>query len=179
MFSTQLLSCILIFCRVAIGLVFVVSFGSKIVNVSAFRDTITSFRLLPAALSVIIAWLILGGELTVVICLAFGSWLLFPGFGLAFALLLLFSVAMTMVLLRGIHTSCNCFGASKNPVTLSDIWRNAGFIGCTLLGSAILLLRPVSAGSSTSEWLLSGVSAGIFVLIWLQLGQIIQLFRAN
>lgn len=46
---------LLTFCRVVIGLTFVVSSGSKVLNISKFRLAVLSFHLLPSRLSGIAA----------------------------------------------------------------------------------------------------------------------------
>src|SRR5690348_17260694 len=99
---------LLAFCRVALGLVFLVSSLSKVRDVAQFRQTIRAFRLLPPALSGAAVLLFIGGESAVVVLLVIGGPLLLSGFILGGSLLLLFSLALISVIARKIHTSCTC-----------------------------------------------------------------------
>ncbi len=124
------------FCRCAIGFVFLLSFVSKGRDIVQFQQSIARFRLLSKNLSNIAAILFLGSELAVVLCLLLGGELLLVGFALAFLALLVFTIALFSVLIRKLHISCNCFGASDQPVTVTDVWRNIGLIICGLLATA-------------------------------------------
>lgn len=169
---------LLAFCRIVIGLVFLFSSAGKIRRVKTFMQTIRRFRILPAHLSALAAVLFLCGEGAVVVCLGVGGPLLLPGFVLALLLLLLFCAALASVLIRNIHTSCNCFGTSEQEVTRADLWRNAGFILCALGGCSALYWEGGARESlSLAEWALVGMGALVFVLIWLQLHEIASLFH--
>lgn len=169
---------IVAFCRVVTGLVFAFSGLSKARDLSRFRKAILGFELLPHYMSGLAALLFLGGEFGVVLLLAIGGSFLFAGFVLAALLLLIFCSALASALVRKLHISCNCFGASQKPVTVMDIWRNVGFLLCATGGCALLSWiqgRRESLGGL--EWLLIGLGAGAFVLVWTQLEDIAQLFR--
>jgi len=167
------------FCRVVVGLVFLAAFVGKIRNIPRFQQTITNFQLLPGRLNGPMAFLFIGVELAVLICIAIGHRLLLPGFLLALVLLLLFSLALASVLFRKLRTSCDCFGSDEKPVSPADIWRNAGFLCCALGGCGTLIRLPDIETSLTGlEWLLVGMAAGMFVLVWTQLGEIARLFRS-
>lgn len=169
---------ILTFCRVAIGLVFAASSISKALDIVRFRQTIHSFNILPGQLSDIAALLFLCGEFAVVVLMLIGGSLLTLGFSLAIFLLLLFCIALVSVLARRIHTSCNCFGTSARQVSGFDVWRNAGFILCALAGYAVLAwAKNTQVNLGLVEWVLTGLGAGVFVVIWIQLSEIVQLFR--
>ena len=168
----------LTFCRVVVGLVFAISSISKARDIAQFKQAVSKFDLLPKRLSGLAALLFLCGEFAVVLLMLIGGPLLLPGFFLAICLLLLFSLVLTSVVIRRIHTSCNCFGASAKPVSSLDVGRNAGFILCALGGCLTLLwAQDTRISLSLPEWLMTGVAAVVFVLIWLQLGEIVQLFR--
>lgn len=169
---------LLAFCRVAIGLVFAISSLSKVRNLGQFQQAIASFRLLPQCLSQLTALLFLCGEFAVVLLVAFGGPLLFPGFALAILLLLLFCVALASVLIRRLQTACNCFGSSEKPVTPVDIWRNVGFLLCAGSGGeALIWMRGTQGDLEWVAWLFIALGAGVFVMIWIQLGEIVQIFR--
>lgn len=171
---------ILAFCRVVTGLVFAFSSLSKARDLSRFRQAILNFALLPERLSGLAALLFLAGEFIVVLFVAIGGPFLLAGFLLAALLLLVFCAALASVLVRKLPISCNCFGASQKPVTIMNIGRNLGFLLCTVGGCALLGWtqgRRESLGGI--EWLLIGLGATVFVLIWIQLEEIAQLFHPN
>jgi hypothetical protein len=146
--------------------------------VRSFVQTIQSFRLLPASLGGPAAVLFLCGEGIVVVCLGIGNAFLLPGFGLALLLLLLFSAALASVIARSISTSCNCFGTSEKVVTRTDLWRNAGLILCALGGCAGLSWEGGAQETlSLAAWVVTGLGALVFVLVWLQLQEIVSLFH--
>jgi hypothetical protein len=172
------LSYILTFCRIAIGLVFALSFIGKIRNVRQFEQTVRDFAILPRRFSKIAALLFLCGEFAVVVLVTLGNSFLFAGFALAACLLLIFSIALASVLARNMRTSCNCFGSTTKQVSPFDVWRNAGFILCALGGCGLL---TASKGAQTSlglvEVSLVGLGAAVFVAVWTQLSEITQLLR--
>jgi hypothetical protein len=123
------------------------------------------------------AALFLDGEFAVVALVSIGDPLLIFGFSLAIGLLLLFCLALVSVLARGIRTTCNCFGTSTKEISAFDVWRNIGLMICALAGVAMLIgTKSVWDPLSLLEWVLIGLGAGAFVMIWLQLEEIVQLF---
>ena len=178
--SPMVMAYVLTFCRVVTGLVFLISGASKAGHLPQFKQTITNFHLLPNHLSGIAALLFLAGEFSVVLLMIAGGSFLLPGFVLAIALLTMFCGALASVLVRKLHTSCNCFGPSEKPVTVSDLWRNLGFIGCALGGCVTQTwLRETDATVSWLAWIPISLGALVFVIIWVQVGEIAQLFRSN
>jgi hypothetical protein len=172
------MSYMLAFCRVAIGLVFAISSFSKARDIAQFQQAVFGFHLLSRRLSNLAALLFLGGECAVVLLVTIGGPLLLYGFALALLLLLVFCAALASVLIRRMHTSCHCFGSSKKPITLVDIWRNAGFLLCAGGGcEALIWTRGAQEGLEGIAWLYIALGAGVFVMIWIQLGEIVQLFR--
>ena len=178
MFATMVSLYLLAFCRVVIGLTFMVSSVGKVLNIAQFRQTICNFRILPGWLSGVAAMLFMCGEVAVVVFVVIGGSLLVVGFSLAIFLLLLFCIALLSVLVRRIRTTCNCFGASAKQVSHLDVWRNAGFILFALGGYGSLAeAKGTQVNLSLLGWGLIGLGAVVFVIIWIQLGEIIQLFR--
>jgi peroxiredoxin len=139
---------LLAFCRIALGLTFALSFVGKVRDVGQFTGTIRKFDLLPKGWAGPAAVLFLGGEAAVVVQLILGGRLLPLALALAGLLLLLFTLALLSALQRGVETSCNCFGATDKPLTYYHVWRNAGFIGFSLLG---WWLAPQAVGSRAAE----------------------------
>lgn len=177
MFLTTISPYLLAFCRVVIVIVFAVSSVSKAVDIARFRQTIRTFHLLPERLSSGAAILFLVSEFAVAVLAALGGSLLLFGFALAVGLLLLFCLALVSVLVRGIRTSCHCFGQATKQVSHLDIWRNIGFIVCALVGYITLIWTKNSQEPmDLVKWTLIGLAAGVFVMIWTQLAEIVQLF---
>lgn len=169
---------LLAFCRVTIGLIFAISSITKARDIAQFQQAIVGFRLLSRRLSNSAAILFLCGECAVVLLIVIGGPFLLPGFVLAILLLLIFCAALASVLIRKMQTSCNCFGSSKKPVTFVDLWRNAGFLLCAGGGcEALLWLRGAQESLQWVAWLLIALGASVFVMIWVQLGEIVQLFH--
>jgi hypothetical protein len=170
----------LAFCRVTIGLTFVLAGGRKALAFEEFQQTLRRFRLLPQALLLPVALLFIAGELLVTLLMICGGWLLLAGFALAALLLLVFSGALLSVILRGISTACHCFGPGRRPVSRADLWRNLGFLLCALGGFAGAAWDPqAGAPLNSADWAFTGLSATGFVLIWTQLDEFGQLFADN
>lgn len=170
---------LLAFCRIAIGLVFACAFLAKVRRAAGFAQTIANFDLLPRRWSKTAALLFLGGEVVVVILLILGGWLLPLAFSLASLVLFFFTVALISALRRNIKTSCNCFGVSEKPLTYYDVWRNVGFL---LLAAAGLGLRGAIGELSSLafiEFLFILLIAAVLVVAWINLGEIVAVFRAT
>ncbi|HYF63119.1 MAG TPA: MauE/DoxX family redox-associated membrane protein [Herpetosiphonaceae bacterium] len=168
----------LAFCRITLAFTFALSAITKASNIPSFKQTIARFGLLPERLHMAAALALLGGEFAAALLLAAGGALLPLGFALALALCLAFTLALRSVLARGMRVACNCFGASARAVSADDIRRNLGLIACALGGLGLIAMAPDSqAALSGAEWGLVGASALVAVAVWLQLGEIVQLFR--
>ncbi len=169
---------LLMFCRIATGLVFAISSLNKARSLAQFQQAIVDFHLLTWRLSNFAALVFLGGEFAVVLLMLIGESFLLYGFALAILLLLIFCAALASVLVRKLHTSCHCFGASEKPVTQADIWRNVGFLLCAGGGcEAVIWTRGVQGSLEWMAWLFIALGAAIFVMVWIQLGEIVQLLR--
>lgn len=99
------------FCRIFLGLIFLLSSVSKLRDMMGFRRTINNFQILPPQFNHFVAWLFMGSEIIVVILLVIGGPTLLYGFLLAASLLIVFSLALVSVLIRKLSTSCHCFGS--------------------------------------------------------------------
>ncbi len=169
---------VLAFCRIAVGLIFAVSFGGKVLDIPAFTQAIGRFHILPERTNQLAALLFLSGELTVIVLMILGGRLLEPGFGLAIFLLLTFCMALVSALVKRVSISCNCFGPNEKPVSLYDVWRNVGFILCALGGwGTLVVVSPVRGGLGVMDWVLVAPPAAAFVAIWTQIESIVRLFR--
>ena len=168
------------FCRIFLGLIFLLSSASKLRDMGGFRKTMNNFQILPTQFNCFVAWLFVGSEIMAVILLVIGGPTLLYGFLLATSLLIIFSLALVSVLIRKLPTVCHCFGSSTKAVSLFDIWRNVGLLFCSLSGFLTLVgIQQSPAPLNLFAWLLIGGFAVIVTLVGTQLGEIIQLFRAD
>jgi hypothetical protein len=167
----------LLFSRITLALVFLVAFIGKIRDVREFERTVSSFGIIPQYLVPISARAVLCCELCIIVLLGLGESLLLPGFLLACILLLVFSIALRVTLIRKKKIQCNCFGSSLSPVSSYDLWRNGGFLFCAFVGLALSLsLNGRLTQISASVVLLVGLLAIVFALLSMHLQAIIKLF---
>jgi uncharacterized membrane protein YphA (DoxX/SURF4 family) len=125
--------------RIALGGVFLAAGGLKVGHADVFASEIAGFQILPHALIAPLALLLPFLELMVGVYLVLG---LFTRFAAWFAALemLLFAGAIGSAVVRGIHTSCGCFGPSDTATTSwPEVGRDLGF---TLVAVIIALLAP-------------------------------------
>ena len=169
---------LLYFCRTVIGVVFAFSSFSKVRDLNGFSQSIARFKILPRKFSKITGTLFIGGEFVVVLFILIGGDFLIYGFLSAAFLLLAFSGAIASVLIRKISTSCSCFGSTEKPVTVHDLWRNAGFLACALAGWWGTTTAP-RTNLQFMEIGLIGIVAVVFVVLWVNLGEIVQIFQSN
>jgi uncharacterized membrane protein YphA (DoxX/SURF4 family) len=167
-------------CRALLGMVFLVSGGSKVARRSAFRAYARAVRRLsplspalitPAALALIAV------ELAVVILLVVPlEMTVAAGFALAILLLVVFSAAVIGSLSRGERTPCQCFGRSATPLGWRHVTRNAALACVALLG---LVTEPGRYGAGASG-MAAAVASGL-VLGWLvtQADQIAELLAPS
>jgi Methylamine utilisation protein MauE len=171
---------LLFFCRAGIGLLFAISSIGKLRDIAGFAQTIVQFRLLPRHMALAAGYVLLCGEFLVVALLVGGNALLLPGFTLAILLLLSFCGALASVIIRRRSLSCNCFGVSEKPVTWLDLWRNAGFLLCAVLGCVVFAWQPrTQANLDGTQELFLFLGAVVFVLVWTQIGDIVLVFRRS
>lgn len=173
----SLLSYLVAYSSAVIGLAFAVSFVRKLPAISQFEQAVAGFRLLPRRWSKVAALLFLAGEALIPILLILGDQFLTAGLILACMLLVVFSIALASVLLRKIQTTCNCFGASGDTVSVYDIGRNIVLIGCALLGLAALVGGGGLQNLGLVEWAVILFAAAVPLAILLSMRDIVQLLR--
>jgi len=174
----MILGYLLIFCRMALGLLFFFAFLGKVPNLPPFERTLAGLGILPERFNRLAAFLFLISELTVILLLALGDQLLGPGLALAAMLLLFSSMALGSALARGLEFSDIGLGALPRPLSYYDLWRNAGFIGCAVAGWAAFILTGQSQMNlSLAEGVWVGLCAAVFVAAWTQLGEIARWLR--
>ncbi len=175
------LTSLVLFCQCTFTIAFAWSAFGKLRNVSLFRDAVSSFQLLPAQWSPLIARSVLLGEVSVVVLLCTHGIFLTLGFLLAVLLLLIFSTALLLVLRRHMHVDCNCFGQSENRVSFYDLIRNTGLLLCGLLGllSQSFFAQDNTASVSWSMLILVFFMATTFVTLLVNNAGIIETLRQS
>jgi uncharacterized membrane protein YphA (DoxX/SURF4 family) len=125
--------------RVGLGLVFLAAGGLKVGHADVFASEIAGFQLLPHPLIAPLALLLPFLELMIGVYLILG---LFTRFAAWFAALemAVFAGAIASAVIRGISTSCGCFGPSDRTMTSwPEVGRDTGF---ALMGIVIALWAP-------------------------------------
>lgn len=126
-------SYLLLTLRLILGAVFVFAAIEKISDPSLFAQSIMNFRLLPEFsvnfFALVLPWL----ELTSGLFLLLG--LFSPESSLIlFSMLLVFTTAVFIALLRGLNIDCGCFGTiSAQKVGIQKLIENLFLIGSSLL----------------------------------------------
>lgn len=128
-------------CRLALGLVFIISALLKLKSADAFGTYIYGLDLLSLELSAVAARLLIGFEFSLGVLLIMRLYRRFVD-GMAFFSLLAFSVFLLVLLLKGDDGNCYCFG---NAIELSP--------GESLLKNAIFfLLLHFGSKTEQKEW---------------------------
>lgn len=167
---------LLAFCKITLGLLFLISAISKLKSFPQYVATVSNFRLLPESFTRLAAVLVLISELLIVLFLF--KWQV-VAFYLASIMLIIFSAAFASVLFRNIQTTCNCFGTSQHPISQADLVRNFGFLLCSCGGGWLATKPEVNVSLAPLHLGIIGLIAIVFVLVWAQLGEIYHLFQTN
>jgi hypothetical protein len=123
-----------LFCRLTIGLLFVVSAVAKLRAPGRFRASVRGYRLVPRGAEIPVATAVLAAELAVPALLLFDRTMV-AGLLLAATMLAGFAAAMLTVLRRGLRTSCGCVGDRGAPVRALHVWRNVALLAVTFTGA--------------------------------------------
>ena len=105
--------------RIVLGAVFMYASFDKMANPEAFAKIIDNYHILPYqlvnALAIFLPWL----ELITGLLLITGKWV--KGSLLLYnVMLVVFIIALSQALIRGLDISCGCF--SVNPSSTSEVW---------------------------------------------------------
>ncbi|MCW3815089.1 hypothetical protein ONA91_11540 [Micromonospora sp. DR5-3] len=142
------MSYLFVFSRCLLALVFLASAASKLRGRPAFRafaDSLRTMNVLPAQLVVPVAGAVAAAEATVPLLLVPlpGAAVATVGFTVAAALLAAFTVAIAVVLHRGVPVSCRCFGeAAAAPFGRHHLARNVVLTVVAGLGAYASLGDP-------------------------------------
>lgn len=105
--------------RIVLGALFIFSSMDKIANMPEFAKIILNYKILPVQLvnplAIFLPWL----EFVIGLCLVIGK---FEKAALIIysAMLVVFIIALSQALIRGLDISCGCF--SVEPSTTSEVW---------------------------------------------------------
>lgn len=168
-------TCMLLFSRITIALMFALSCIGKVRNIAVFQDAIEDFQLLPQAWSKALSRIFPAIEFISALLITIGGNALIIGLLLAALLLVTFSGALVMVLQRKKKVRCNCFGLTEQHVSPYDIVRNVLFIACCLLG--IWAFYTSQQSFPWSAIILIGCMSACFVIFATNLSDIIKTLK--
>lgn len=161
-------------CRVLIGLVFVVSAVTKWAAPREFTASLARMRVLPAGLTRPVAALVIAGETTVPVLLAFPRpTVVRLGWVLAAGLLAGFTVAIVASLRRGTAAPCRCFGRSTTPLGVRHVVRNLLLLGVVGLG---LLAGTVGGSGHPGGAVVAAVAGAVVAGFVAMLDDLVALF---
>src|SRR5262245_17156742 len=110
--------------RIVLGGLLVAAGALKLGDPTAFANEITNYRFLPSLAPWLAATLpAVEIALGVLLVVAPIGWRRAAAVAAA-GLMLLFTVAVTQVVVRGINVDCGCFGGNSGPVTLLTVARD-------------------------------------------------------
>ncbi len=147
-----------------LALVFALSVSHKIRDYARFRASLGAYQLVPERLLGLFAPLVILLELTAIVAILLPTG---PGVSIAFGLLLLYTVALTVNLLRG-NTSIDC-GCGDTPTPIS---------GWLLLRNGALLLlalpyEPEGGPPDLLHWALVSTLVTLLIAYYLIFEQLL------
>src|SRR5262245_21144211 len=143
------MSGVLLFARLFLALVFGISGVAKAADPAGSRRAVVDFGI-PEALATPLAWILPAVELVIAVALipTDTAW---PGAVAASALLLIFSIAITINLIRGRSSECHCFGQLHSErVTSKTLARNLVLL---VLAGLVVVEGRTNPGPSAVSWL--------------------------
>jgi uncharacterized membrane protein YphA (DoxX/SURF4 family) len=122
--------------RIVLGVVFVLASADKVLEPDKFAVAVRGYQLIPIELSNLFAIVIAWGELIAAIMLIFGVFTRQAAAAI-FLMLVMFTVAIAIMMVRGVVVDCGCFsneGGSQTGLRL--IIRNL-----FLMATALMIMR--------------------------------------
>ena len=117
--------------RVVLGVLFIYAAWTKLPALDAFAEQIANYRVLPAAAVPFFAAMLPGIELLAGAMLLTNRWPRAAATLLS-ALLIVFIIALSQALQRGINLTCGCFGGAE-VATWGTVARDAVILAGTLV----------------------------------------------
>jgi uncharacterized membrane protein YphA (DoxX/SURF4 family) len=131
--------------RVYLSIVFLFACYHKILYPQAFAVDIATYQILPLGLvnlmAIVLPWI----EFAAGLMLIFG-WRTRAAAFLISGMMVMFTVAISIALVKGLDMSCGCFasqGAAEDPISWKTIARDGGWL---LLGLYVLVFDKVPIG---------------------------------
>ncbi|MEU6412640.1 MauE/DoxX family redox-associated membrane protein [Microbispora sp. NPDC046933] len=175
---------VLLACRMAIGLTFLVSLASKLRGRESWlRFAGATARLLPSrtvttratqrhhALAAVVA-AVEGAVVVLLVVPATAS----AGFAVALAALGAFSLVIHKAIRRGLMVPCHCFGGRNLPVGPADLARNALLGLIALTGLALTVLVPVRGPAEPAGAAVAALAALLVTVLVVLTEEIADLF---
>lgn len=163
--------------RSLVGMVFLISFSSKIASRAAFAEFFASVRGMEAVPSTLIwptAVATTAMEAAIVVLVAIPAYSAqLTGLAISAGLLAAFNVVILKSIRRGTRTKCGCFGTSSAPLGYHHLIRNTGLIIASLVGLTFLSSGPIEDPGGSLVALAAGVTLGTMVT---KSEQLIELF---
>lgn len=161
--------------RLLLGCLFVMTGLSKIRHPGSFADDILDYQLLSRRPARVLAHLLPPAELVLGLCCLLG--LALPAVtGALILLLLVFTGAVTVNLIRGRRITCHCFGGSSTRISPLVIGRNVALLAVavflTVHSMPALSMNAMLAQWQTDRQLIStlNTAAPILAIVALSLG---------
>ena len=134
--------------RLLLGFVFIIASIDKVVSPDAFAASIHAYRLTPAFIENILALIIPWTELLCGCCLVIGVKIRASSFLLTI-LLGVFTIAISLALMRGLTIDCGCFGKEHlTPVSWGKVLED---IGLMIAGVYLMKAPLTSPGPHTAR----------------------------
>jgi putative oxidoreductase len=130
--------------RLYLGVVFLLACHHKIIHPQAFAVDIATYEILPLGLvnmmAIILPWIELAAGVMLII-----GWRTRSAALLVTGMMMVFTIAISMALHKGLDMSCGCFasqGAVEDPISWRTIVRDSGWL---LLGAYVLVFdrKPI------------------------------------
>jgi uncharacterized membrane protein YphA (DoxX/SURF4 family) len=125
--------------RIVLGVVFIWASIDKISDPGLFAESIYNYRMVPHSLLNIMALVMPWLELVCGVLIIVGVYLRGSAFMIGF-MLLVFIIAISAALLRGLDISCGCFSQTGgHKVAVDLLWRDI----LMLIGAAVVLFQGI------------------------------------
>lgn len=167
-----------VFARCALGVVFAIAVAGKVSGREAFRSfarSLADMRILPARLITPVAAASAVVEALVIVLVAIPlRWAGQAAFAVAVGVLVALTAAIVLSLRNGNRAPCRCFGASRTPLGMRHVVRNALLLVVAILG----LVGAYTAGGftvpATIVAAVAGAVAGVTMTAYDDLAELVR-----
>ncbi|MFC1468069.1 MauE/DoxX family redox-associated membrane protein [Verrucomicrobiota bacterium] len=133
-----------LFSAVTVGLLFLLASLNKVLHPADFALSIFRYHVVPHSLvnfsALILSWL----ELVCAVCVLFVPKMRKAALWILLILLVVFTGAIVVNILRGLHVACGCFNTSPlaKPLSWINVLRNSGIILFAVLALIPEKIKP-------------------------------------